>query len=192
MYHEIQIRFSEISKDTQFISTSKNPMDRRIELAACFLALMKSMEEVNISYSDIRIFCLKVAADLVRPKNSLQRWSRKLPGRLIQSWIGQLLIRIIQTKIKYMHPDGFSVRIITDKKETHQLGFGIDILECGICKLYSKHQGSEFAKILCEVDEITSELAGLKLIRKGTIAMGAHKCDFRFQPLSRQDIKTAH
>ena len=34
--------------------------------------------------------------------------------------------------------------------------------------------------ILCEVDEITSALAGLKLVRTGTIANGAKKCDFRF------------
>jgi hypothetical protein len=33
------------------------------------------------------------------------------------------------------------------------------------------------------VDEITSSLAGLKLIRTGTIALGAKKCDFRYQKL---------
>ena len=47
-----------------------------------------------------------------------------------------------------------------------------------------KHNYQKYASILCEVDEITSSLAGLKLIRTGTITNGAKKCDFRFQKLN--------
>jgi hypothetical protein len=79
------------------------------------------------------------------------------------------------------HPDGFVVKMITDKKETYGLGYGIDIVECGICKLFNKHGYYQYARILCEVDELTSGLAGLKLIRAGTIANGASKCDFRWK-----------
>lgn len=79
------------------------------------------------------------------------------------------------------HEDGFRAELITDKEETYGLGYGIDILECGICKLFSKHHAQAYTPILCEVDKITSNLAGLELIRKGTIANGADKCDFRFK-----------
>lgn len=72
------------------------------------------------------------------------------------------------------------VKIITDKKETFGLGYGVDILEYGVCKLFKKHKYEKYSSILCEVDEITSHLAGLKLIRTGTIALGAKTCDFRF------------
>ncbi|MBL7784508.1 MAG: L-2-amino-thiazoline-4-carboxylic acid hydrolase, partial [Chitinophagales bacterium] len=44
-----------------------------------------------------------------------------------------------------------------------------------MCKLFQKHDYSKYASILCEVDEITSGLAGLQLIRTGTIANGAKK-----------------
>ncbi|MDB5014511.1 MAG: hypothetical protein JWQ25_2713, partial [Daejeonella sp.] len=54
----------------------------------------------------------------------------------------------------------------------------------GICKLFNKHNYQKYSAILCEVDEITSALAGLELIRKGTIARGATKCDFRFKKLT--------
>ena len=73
--------------------------------------------------------------------------------------------------------------IIRGKDETYGLGYGIDIVECGICKLFQKHNYQQYASILCEVDEITSSLAGLQLIRTGTIASGASKCDFRFKKL---------
>ena len=77
--------------------------------------------------------------------------------------------------------DGFIANIITDKEETFGLGYGIDILECGICKLFNKHNFGKYAAILCEVDKLTSGIAGLTLIRSGTIANGAEKCDFRFK-----------
>lgn len=34
--------------------------------------------------------------------------------------------------------------------------------------------------LLCEVDHLTSELAGLELRRSGTLAAGAPRCDFRY------------
>ncbi|MES1225940.1 MAG: L-2-amino-thiazoline-4-carboxylic acid hydrolase, partial [Bacteroidota bacterium] len=77
--------------------------------------------------------------------------------------------------------NGFVATIITGKNETYGFGYGVDILECGICKLFNKHNYQKFSSILCEVDEVTSALAGLKLIRTGTIALGAKKCDFRFK-----------
>jgi len=84
---------------------------------------------------------------------------------------------------KNSHPDGFIANIITDKAETYGLGYGIDILDCGICKLFSNYSFQKYSSILCEVDEVTSGLAGLQLIRTGTIALGATKCDFRFKKI---------
>jgi hypothetical protein len=92
-----------------------------------------------------------------------------------------MLLREFDKKVSTRaHPDGFVTKIITDKKETLGYGYGFDIIECGICKLFEKHDLKKYASILCEVDHITSGLAGLKLIRSGTIANGAVKCDFRF------------
>jgi hypothetical protein len=79
------------------------------------------------------------------------------------------------------HPEGFLAKVITDKNETYGLGYGIDILECGICKLFVKNSAQKYTSILCEVDRITSTLAGLDLVRSGTLAGGAEKCDFRFK-----------
>ena len=84
---------------------------------------------------------------------------------------------------------GFRAGIITDKKETYNFGYGFDIYECGICKLFQKHNAGKYASILCEVDKVTSNLAGLELIRNSTIAYGAEKCDFRFKKISKPQIK---
>jgi hypothetical protein len=84
----------------------------------------------------------------------------------LPTWAGQVLVRSFQKKVSINNnTDGFIANIITDKKETYGFGYGIDILECGICKLFSKHNYEKYSSILCEVDEVTSGLAGLKLIR---------------------------
>ena len=102
--------------------------------------------------------------------------------KITNTWFGQILIKSFHKRVSAnSNANGFIANIITDKKETLGLGYGIDILECGICKLFKKHNYQKYASVLCEVDEITSDLAGLKLIRTGTIANGAKKCDFRFK-----------
>jgi len=101
---------------------------------------------------------------------------------MTNTWLAGIIINAFNKRINHNpNPEGFVANIITDKAETYGLGYGFDILECGICKLFEKHNYNEYASILCEVDEITSGFAGLKLIRTGTIANGAKKCDFRFK-----------
>jgi hypothetical protein len=104
---------------------------------------------------------------------------------LINTWFANWLLKSLSKKVSHNeNKQGFVATIITGKKETFGFGFGIDILECGICKLFKQHNFYKYASILCEVDEVTSGLAGLQLIRTGTIANGAHKCDFRYKKLS--------
>lgn len=178
----IDTRFLEIQPDVAFARYSKNPIDRRLTIAAYFLATISVLNKAGLPYQEIRKLILLIATELVRPKNSFQRSLKKLPVRLINSWVGRAILSQLAKRVKERaHADGFAAKIITNKQETYGLGYGVDILECGICKLYQKHKLSDFASLLCEVDHITSSLAGLTLKRKGTIALGATKCDFRFE-----------
>jgi len=174
--------YSYISKDTTFASTSKNPIDRRLDFCAYFLALIQTLDERKENFESIRRICLEIVLEYVRPKNRFQAWLKRLPAKMVNTWLSSFLIKKFDNKVRTnASPDGFIARIISDKSETYGLGYGFDILECGICKLFKKHNYSKYASILCEVDEVTSSLAGLQLIRSGTIALGDKKCDFRFK-----------
>ena len=179
---EIDKAFEALHGDISFAATSKNPMDRRLDVAGYFLAMIISLDKRGESFEDIRRISLDIAHDYVRPQNRFQAYLKKLPVKMMQSGLFKILISYFAKRVgERAHPDGFVTKIITDKNETFGLGYGFDILECGICKLYEKNNYKRFASILCEVDNITSSLAGLKLIRSGTIANGAKKCDFRFK-----------
>lgn len=178
----IEARFTSLQPDIAFALTSKNPVDRRMKIAAYFLACIEVLDKAGEPHETIRNLMLEIATNYVQPKNFIHRASKKIPLLLLNTWVGKWLIQLMANRTKQLsHPDGFRVSILTDKNETLGLGYGFDILECGICKLYQKHKLQKFTSLLCEIDHITSSLAGLTIKRSGTIALGAEKCDFRFE-----------
>ena len=182
LYHQTEKRFEEISKDVSFAATSKNPMDKRLDFCAFFLGLIQVLEKNGESYPKIKAIAIGIAEDHVRPKNRIQAYVKKLPVKLIGTAPGKFLVGKLNRKIQTKgHKDGFKAHIVTDERETFGLGYGINISECGICKLFLKHGASQYSPILCEVDKITTRLAGLEMIRTGTIATGADICDFRYR-----------
>lgn len=182
----IETRYQAIFPDVAFARRSSNPIDRRLDFTAYFLATIQVLEKRGESFERIREICLDITHTYVRPKNGLQAWLKRLPVKIIKSPLGRLLTRFMKKKTgKLGHPDGFLVNVITDPAQTNGLGYGMDIVECGICKLFQKHGAYKYASILCEVDKLTSSLAGLELVRSGTIAGGAAKCDFRWNLLEK-------
>ena len=176
------IYYKIISADTSFAARSKNPIDKRLDFSAYFLALIKTLDEQGEQFETTRKICLEIVIEYVRPKNKLHQLLKKLPAKLINTRLSAYFLKAFNKRVsRNSNPDGFIANIITDKKETLGLGYGVDILECGICKLFKKHNYQKYSSILCEVDHITSDLAGLKLVRNGTIALGAKKCDFRWE-----------
>jgi hypothetical protein len=184
----IDKHYARLAEDTRFAAASANPLDKRLDFSAYFLALIQTLDERGEPFQTIRSVCLQVVNEYVRPKNKLQQLLKRLPAMLIGTRPARVLLKVFAGKVgRRAHPDGFVARIITDKAETLGLGYGFDILECGICKLFHKHHYARYASILCEVDEITSGFAGLELVRTSTIALGAHKCDFRFRKASQAE-----
>lgn len=181
MIAETDRHYELISFDTKFAATSKNPIDKRLDFCAYFLAFIKTLHSCGVEFEAIRRICLEIVTEYVRPKNKFQRMIKRLPAKFIDTWLAQIFLKKFNNRVSRKNEPGFVANIITDKNETYGLGYGIDILECGICKLFHKHHYDQYASILCEVDEVTSGLAGLILIRKGTIANGADKCDFRWR-----------
>ena len=178
---QLDKEFELILPDVKFAAKSSNPIDRRLTFCAYFLALIKVLDKTGESFEKTREISLEIVKEYVRPKNRFQAFMKKLPPRLIKFRFSNALLKLLANKVnKKGHPDGFLASMTFDKNETYGLGYGVDILECGICKLFNKHGYNKYAPILCEVDEVTSNLAGLKLIRSGTIANGATKCDFRY------------
>ena len=59
--------------------------------------------------------------------------------------------------------------------------FGLDVKNCAVCELFSRHDAEEVVPYLCALDDKMSEFMGMGLRRSGTRALGASCCDFRYQ-----------
>jgi hypothetical protein len=153
-----------------------------LDFCAYFLALIKSLDKAGETFDTIRTISLDITIDYVRPKNKVHAFWKRLLPKLVNTPLAKLGFKLMHKRVsKNDNPQGFIAHIITDKKQTYGFGYGFDILECGICKLFKKHNYYKYASILCEVDKVTSGMAGLELIRTGTIANGAKTCDFRYK-----------
>ena len=69
----------------------------------------------------------------------------------------------------------------TDEDEDARVDFGFDIKSCAVCSLYQRHDASDLVPYLCALDDKMSRTLHLGLRRTGTRALGAERCDFRYQ-----------
>jgi hypothetical protein len=179
LVESIEKEFLSLRRDLDFARHSKNPMDRRVVIAGPLLALMKILRKNGCDFETIRAVSLEIAENLVTPKNQFHLFLKRLKTVVVlQPFVQRILERKMHAARNSVEPQGFSVGYV--KGNDNGLLFGIDIHQCGICMLFAKHGYSEYSKILCEIDYITSAIAGLTLQRTTTIANGGSVCDFRF------------
>ena len=62
-----------------------------------------------------------------------------------------------------------------------EFDYGLDITECGICKLYAAYGVEKLSRYMCLSDYVISKAFNRGLVRYNTIAEGAEKCDFRYK-----------
>jgi len=171
-----------LSDSIRFALKSKNPLDKKLPFAAYFLAMIQVLETDKVGFDKIETLCLQVAEAYAKPKNRIHKWYKLLLPKLMKSKLAEPFINRLHKKSKDLaHPEGFKAFFLKANAETLSFGYGFDVKDCGICKLFKKHQMERYTSILCEVDKVTSGFSGMELIRAGTIANGAHQCDFRYQ-----------
>ena len=67
-----------------------------------------------------------------------------------------------------------------------------DCTKCPVAEFFAKHNASELCvQTFCRLDFPLAEKWGGQLLRTGTIASGAVRCDFRWKPLDRVDLASS-
>lgn len=59
--------------------------------------------------------------------------------------------------------------------------WGMNVTSCGVCHLADKYDALDLVPYLCASDDVVSDHQNSGLRRSGTIAVGAHQCDFRYK-----------
>lgn len=64
--------------------------------------------------------------------------------------------------------------------DDERFDWGVDYISCGICQLFREERAADFIPYLCFLDLPQYKARGIGLVRTQTLALGAEKCDFRF------------
>lgn len=59
--------------------------------------------------------------------------------------------------------------------------WGLNIKSCAICHEFAKHDAMDLVPYMCASDDVMSDLGKQGLRRSGSIALGAHHCDFTYK-----------
>ena len=123
------------------------------------------------------------------------RWLLPLVRRLGVPWLRRRLRQEATHAPGAMHQEGHETT--ADAQTESQLdggwryayvesedgqAFGIDVTQCAVCALFSRHAAAALVPSLCRLDDLTSKALDLGLRRDGVRAEGAPCCDFRFRP----------
>ena len=77
------------------------------------------------------------------------------------------------------HPGEFVTEAVA--ADTDQTDWGYNVKSCAICYQYSRYDAMALVPYMCASDDVISDKRGEGLRRNGTIALGAHQCDFRYK-----------
>jgi hypothetical protein len=69
-----------------------------------------------------------------------------------------------------------------------EFDYGIDYIECAVCKFLRAENAFELAPYSCAIDKPVSELMGWGLTRLKTLAEGYPRCEFRFKKGGKTNV----
>jgi hypothetical protein len=168
-----------------YIGGRRNPHTRLIIAAAMFLALYRALKRHGEPVEEIGEL---VHAGVRTFFDIFPRFPLRLYGGL--NFTRRTLRRAQKMALesqKRQYPGAWVYTVVEGDGEAFD--WGIDQVECGICKFFADQDADEFVPYVCALDFIASDYFGWGLVRTTTLAEGGEHCDFRFKRGSiRRDL----
>ena len=154
-----------------------NPLTTNLVACSWFLALYRVLQPRGLSDDEIGDLVYRVAEEWV---TSSPRWIGRVQVLLIKTPLLRMIFgRISRQSQQRKYPGDFVVHFVPG--DGRNFDFGLDFTGCAIHQFFQAEQAGHFAKYMCRIDYLTTGYKGIELIRTGTIANGADKCDFRYR-----------
>jgi len=94
-------QYKNILPDVLFSKTSENPIDKRLDFCAYFLALIKTLDEKGETFDRIRKISLEVVTEYVRPKNKVRQLFKRLPAKVAGTWLAEIVIKSLNKRVNH-------------------------------------------------------------------------------------------
>jgi hypothetical protein len=174
--HDIRQEYEALTVEAPHIGGEGNTFSEWLTYGVYYLAVyhvLKSLGQTIEQAGRIIYETYEVMAD--RPQ-----WLINLVGGLKygQGYVEQLRAAAAASQER-RYPGDWVCTFVEGDGETFD--YGLDVMECGICKFYHAQGADELAPYMCLSDYVVSRAFSRGLVRYKTIAEGTEVCDFRYK-----------
>lgn len=177
LHDESRREYAILIPQLPYIGGKKNSGTMNLIGMAIILAIIRSLEREGLTKREIGKVVYETFDMFFKAKPRLVRW---LIGKLMTSKLF-MKKKKKQTEKSLLreYPEDFVTEFVEGDGENFD--FGLDVIECAICKFYKKQDAEKYLPYLCPGDYAMFRALGIGLTRTQTIGNGAPKCDFRFK-----------
>jgi len=175
LYDSTLNQFSELLPDLPYIGGYANSLTSNLYMGAASLAFYQVMKPYGVPIEKIgEIIYQSVEKQFLADPLS------GMDGRLSTSQtILDKFKEAAQNSQRRTYPGDWVFEFVPG--DGISFDYGIDYLECGICKYFKSQGAEEFTPYLCLLDFPVSEVMNTGLVRTTTLARGGERCDFRYK-----------
>ena len=165
-----------LRSEIPYIGGEENMFAEWLNYGAYYLAMYQALSAHGHSVNDVG----KLIFETYEVMADYPKWFLGIVGHFKYSKkYEEKLKRAADASQKRKYPGDFVSAFIEGDGENFD--YGLDILECGICKLYRTQDAERLSRYMCLSDYVISNAFNRGLVRYQTIAEGAEKCDFRYK-----------
>jgi hypothetical protein len=172
----IRQEYRVLTPQVPYIGGEENMFTEWLTYGVYYLAVYRVLKAEGRSVEEVG----QLIFDAFQAIADYPKWLLRLVGtfRYGDRYVSQLKEAVAKTQERRYPGDWVATFVEGDGDA---FDYGIDITECGICKLYRVLGADELAPYLCLSDYVVSDAFDRGLVRYKTLAEGAEICDFRYK-----------
>jgi len=176
LFNETKQAYVNILPEVPYIGGKENVFSEWLNYGAYYLGVYQALFTRGYPLEEIG----KIIFDTYEIMANYPKWFLRIVGSLKYGrQYEDRLRRAAVVSQRRQYSEDFVSHFIEGTNE--EFDYGLDITECGICKLYAAHGADKLSRYMCLSDYVVSNAFDRGLVRYKTIAEGAEKCDFRFK-----------
>ena len=173
---ETKQAYEALRPEIPYIGGKGNMFTEWLNYSAYYLAMYRALSARGHNVDDVG----KLIFETYEVMADYPKWFLRIVGRFKY---GEKYEEKLRGAAAASHRQKYSGDFVSSfiERDGENFDYGLDITECGICKLYDAQGAEKLARYMCLSDYVVSKAFDRGLVRYKTIAEGAEKCDFRFK-----------
>jgi hypothetical protein len=167
--------FDRMVPDMAYVDNPKHPMAWAVFDCSGYLAVYLALKGRGVDVHDFGNAILAAMAEAPHPEPKSEQPAdvRPMKDRFAE------FAAVAEASQRDALPGEYVYEaVLGDRTE---FDWGVNIKSCAICSVFSKHDAMDLVPYMCAADDVVSDRESQGLLRTGTIAVGAHQCDFRYK-----------